>query len=686
MQMKHLLVALLVLLALIGTAVAADEVEIRSKVLHADDIYTNTTPAVLTASEWAGFYYDLDKDVSTEVLTVSKGTKTNTFDIEYVTTPKFQEYEYDGWFNDSAAATYFGYAVMGFFAEPYVALGKANVTGDPSNPNAAVSGIKAQNIAKLVIDDDEKYTLKTGATLEMGSGYSIIVDQIDVDGNKAYLKLMKDGKELNSSIVNTNDTASLTSSTWIFNLTVLGEKDMQVMRVHVKDVFQGTESSLVEIDGMWLVDYQNATEIKSDDKYGKFECDVAGPTNLTFTAENVSLSADSDTEIGAGIFIKTEKNFEIADDTVDKFYLFKVYTEPGVYEIRSSVFDYTASTFTFNFENFAAFYYDMDNSVDTETLTGTVTGDKIQEGDLEYTTEPKLVDYEYNWTIGTPAVDEQYYIMGFFGEKYVPFNIVDVDGTVTDLKAEKMAKLVIDDDEKFTLKTGATMELGEGYTIIVDQIDVDGNKAYLKFLKDGKEINSSIVNTNDSTSNWILRQNITNEKNVQVMRIHVKDVFQGTQDSLVEIDGFWLMDFQNATELKSDDKFGILEYDSFASGVLTFTSESNLTLTTDMDKQIANNMYLKTADNDTVTKGYFYVKAEIGNNTTTPPTTPSDGNNTTEPPVTPPTDGNNTTEPPVTPEEPGFFAKYMWYIIGAVVLIIIIAGAAYYFMVYKKQA
>ncbi|MDR2943598.1 MAG: hypothetical protein LBU81_00655 [Methanosarcinales archaeon] len=699
--MKILLAALMLLLAFAATASAAESVEIRSSVLHFETVVAASAGVILDYSGWAGFYYDLDDNVQTEKITAIQvgGQNPNQLNFVYETAPISKSYAYDGWADTSAVATNFSYAIIGFFAEPYVALGSKSVT------SATPLAVNASKIAKLIIDDDEKVTLKTGATLELGSGYSVIVDQIDVDGNKAYLKLMKDGQELNSSIVNTNETG-LNASTWIFELTVLGEKDMQVMRVHVKDVFQGTESSLVEIDGLWMVDYLNAQEVKADDKYGKFECDEASKTLLKFTAENVSFSADADIELGAGIFVKTEQNFDIngheasptpATPDLDKFYLYKVYTTPGEYEIRSTVFDYAGTVPNFTFENFAAFFYDMDNSIDTEMMNVTIASGVILEGKLIYTTQPKNVSYEYNWTreVSGSPVAEEYYVMGLFGEKYVPANIVSVAGTYESLKAEKMAKLVIDDDEKVTLKTGATLELGEGYSVIVDQIDVDGNKAYLRFLKDGQEVNSSIVNTRDNTSNWIFRNTLLNEKNVQLFRIHVKDVFQGTQDSLVEIDGIWLMDYVNATELKSGDDYVSMEYvgtsTTLANGAaivadseeaLKFESSSNITVSVDMDKQIANNLYLKTADNDTAKNAYFYVKATVdGANTTPEP--PVDTPPVDTPPVdTPPADTPGTDEPPVAEES--WFAKNMWYIIGAIVLIIIIGGAAYYFMVMKK--
>ena len=702
MQIKHLLVALLVLLALVGTAAAADSVEIRSTILNYNDpaykveyatLATGTNDAwLIDATNWAGLYYDLDTNLSTEKIGIKKNG-TNTVDIKYFTEVKAQEYDY------SKSATWAGtsrYAVIGFFAEPYVALSKIDTT-------TALNDVKASKIAKLVIDSSDRYTLKTGATLELGEGYSLIVDQIDVDGNKAYVKFMKDGKELNSSII-TADASD--GGDWFFDLKVLNNDKTQVLRVHVKSVFQGTQDSLVEIEGLWLIDYLNAFEVKSDDKYGKFEDASIGNKDLTFYAKEVSISADADVDLGRGIYLKSEEDFgNFTDGTPDdadkdKFYLLKVYTDAGEYEVRSNVLNYHTQltggvdTGLFNYTNFAAFFYDIDADVFTETMilkTETDTKTVKETSGLVYETKPKLIGYDYNKTTWVGA---HYYIMGFFGEKYVPLNKIanTVNGNTTLAKSEKMAKLVIDSGDKYTLKTGATLELGEGYTLVVDQIDVDGNKAYIKFMKDGKELNSSIVTTDGSKGgDWIFDLKILNEDKTQVLRVHVKDVFQGTESSLVEIEGLWLIDYLNAKEVKSDDKVGVMKYQSGGSGVLKFVLDSEFTIDTDMDKQIANNMYLKTADNETAggKNLYFYVTQTIGEGSAPvdpqPPVDPSQPTTPTEkPPVVTPTEPDVPDQP--DDKEPGWFSQNWKLVVGILVLIIIIAGAAYYFMVYKKQA
>jgi len=51
----------------------------------------------------------------------------------------------------------------------------------------------------------------------------------------------------------------------------------------------------------------------------------------------------------------------------------------------------------------------------------------------------------------------------FFAQKYVPLKPND---------ASKLAKLVLDSDDKYTLKTGQSLDLGSGYTLQAKQVDV----------------------------------------------------------------------------------------------------------------------------------------------------------------------------------------------------------------------
>ena len=151
---------LIAFLVLAGTAVASESVDIRSTVMTFSEYGVN--PATIDPTSWASLYYDFNKGQGTEsfIIDVAGSDKIN---ITYTTSPIFVEAEADSFGN---------FNLIGFFAEEYVALANKD------------DKVFANKVAKLVIDEDEKYTLKTGQSLDLGSGYTVIPKQIDVDGNK----------------------------------------------------------------------------------------------------------------------------------------------------------------------------------------------------------------------------------------------------------------------------------------------------------------------------------------------------------------------------------------------------------------------------------------------------------------------------------------------------------------------
>ncbi|MBZ3935858.1 S-layer protein (TIGR01567 family) [Methanimicrococcus blatticola] len=685
--MRYLLAAALILFSMVGVSFAAESVEIRSEILW----YGSSD----WLQDWAAFYYDLKNNICTEQIYLSIYEINNYggsdydnplspghINILYSTSPVIQKFEYNwtvlveepdwNWNGEDWEESIIlvprptGFAVIGFFGEPYVALNNETILYNnnmlgrdmPAFPN-----VGANKIAPLVVNDNTKYSLKVGDSIDLGKGYALYVEQIDVGGNKTNLILKHGDTQLGSGIV----TASESGGDWIFEKDLLNMPNVHVLRVHVKDVFHGNDA-IVEIDGLWLIDYLNAFEVKSDVNYGKWNATSINSEELVYIAEDIALSSNATIALGKDWNLKVQDGFNPMlelrfMEPNNRFYLFKEYTEPGTYEIRSSVSD---CQYTYN--NFAAFYYDLDKNLATEVLNAYAGYDgqfeKEDPDSFSYTTTYVHADYKYLPNDGFDeddilinSWDSGYDIMGYFGELYVPLNVVDGDGfyVYESTKLDKFAPLVMDDDSKYTLKTGDWIELGNNYTLHVRQIDIKGNKAHLELQKDGVFVNSSIVTTKsgDGSSNWIYKDILLNVKDVQHLRVHVKDVFQG-QDELVEIDGIWLMDYNNVTDLKSGDEVGLLKYEGLSSidsvdgygnlqrysspnalykvdaeSVLVFTLKNNLTLTDEMDLVIANNMSLKAYKSDyfplpNIARGvaygfygeynyYFYVTEEIGN-------------------------------------------------------------------------
>lgn len=147
--------------------------------------------------------------------------------------------------------------------------------------------------------------------------------------------------------------------------------------------------------------------------------------------------------------------------------------------------------------------------------------------------------------------NQKYFLIQMFGEKCIPLK--------SDSKS-KLAILVIEspsEDEKYALRTGEILDLGQGYGFEVKQIDIAGEKVWLEFTKDGKRVNDGIVSVVDgSGGTWNVElDDIQGVNNVVVFKVHINQIFQGAVDRIVEIDGLWLIDFKNAFTIKSGDEF-----------------------------------------------------------------------------------------------------------------------------------
>ncbi len=323
---------------------------------------------------------------------------------------------------------------------------------------------------------------------------------------------------------------------------------------------------------------------------------------------------------------------------------------------------------TMDATKFAAFFYDIDNNVTTESLSIKTTDDTkdrvIGKNALVYKTTIGQTDYKFqDWG--------NYSVLGFFADKYIPLKSND---------ASKLAKLVLDSDDKYTLKTGDKLDLGQGYALEAKQVDVDGKKVWLEFSKDGQYIDDQIVATDSGDHVWTCEvDGVQGEDNVPVLKVHVNQVFQGAVDSIAQIDGLWLIDYANAIKINSDDEYGKLNNVGISGPTITISNDDTFTLTRDSEQEIGQGMFFKVADTavdqlryypyveKTVGNGTGNVSTSVGGNITTPSenmtnvTNPSENmtnatpNETTSTPTeTPATNatpaGNNTSKSPI----PGF--------------------------------
>ncbi|WP_440947373.1 S-layer protein domain-containing protein [Methanosarcina sp. T3] len=163
--------------------------------------------------------------------------------------------------------------------------------------------------------------------------------------------------------------------------------------------------------------------------------------------------------------------------------------------------------------------------------------------------------------------DEQYPVIDLFEAEYVP--LFATDGNIWDSHVNKLAGLILDSNQTQVLEAGEILDLGQGYALEVREIDIDSEKAWLELTRDGQYIadKNVSIDTDDNRTWTVALDDVQGENNIVVMKVHVKNLFVGTEKRIVWIDGVWLIDYANARTLNIGDEFGEFTLEQIISGI-----------------------------------------------------------------------------------------------------------------------
>jgi len=530
---------------------------------------------IWTPKTFSGFFYDLENDVGTERLTVDLQPNDRSLksgQLTYFTEPKTIDFEFDDWGK---------YQVIGFMAEKYFA---GYIAGDFFRRDRSL--INDGQLRKVLIDSDEEKTVTTGSVLALEEGYELRIKQIDIDGNKVYLALAKDGDEIDSKVI---DPRNLQSSTYNYEVKVAGE-DTSLILAHISNVFASTESALVTIDGLFQISDTYAS-VESGDKYGRMK--VGSVYDAGVEMEN----EDSITlRRGSTVSIFGDVSFLVADADELRFAPFVQKT--GSYDVRGTVIDPSEKDeFTWTPYNFEGFYYDIDDDVGTEMMTIKISGgNKIEEKDLIYSTKPQPVKFEFDaWG--------KYDVIGFMADKYFAGynNQTEFTDEASAIGEGELRRVLMDSDDSRTIATGSVLSLEEGYELRIKQVDLNGNKVYLALAKNGKEVDSKVVTpSNDPTdrsSNYLYKINMGAEKDVPLIAAHVESVFRSTESDLATVDAIFQVS-DSPESVEQGEIHGKMKVDTLDRGEVVLKNDGTINLARGRSVDIMDNLRFDVADSE----------------------------------------------------------------------------------------
>jgi S-layer protein (TIGR01567 family) len=655
-------VAGLIFLLVIMTPVYATDksVEVRGQVFN-----LGQNEVSMDNATFPGFYYDIDDNLGAEKLTLrlsnidsSKASAVlsdqpdanGNRGVVYTTAAQPLGFMFAPWGQ---------YEVIGFLGDGYFAAYDGNVTADVTAASDSVPFLydrsKNRNlmtneqISKILVDDDTEQTITSANPLKLEEGYQLAIKSIDIDGNKVYLELSKNGKVVDDKVIQPSiPNAGTGDRTYYYKVDLGDTKEIIQIAVHFKNAFRGNDTNIATVDGIFQVS-DTSTLLKSNAQYDKMSIRNVNPTAMTIVMDNkdnqITLSKNKDVVLMQNVSIKTADQDDISAASPLRYYVYKKYTDPDTYELRGSVTKLGAKEFNWTNATFSGFYYDIDDNIGTEKLTLRLSDvnpasatlsdqpDANNNRGIVYTTEAQAKNFKFGaWG--------QYEVIGFLADEYFAAydsiatkDVSNANETVAFLfdksknrnlmTNEQISRVLVDDDTEQTITSANPLKLEEGYQLAIKSVDVKGNKAYLELSKNGlvfdsKVVQPSIDNARMSDKTYYYKVDLGVTKEIVQIAVHFKNAFSGSDTSIATIDGVFQIS-DKPIALKSEqqyDKMSIRNVNPSAMTITMDNKDNQITLTKNKDVVLMQNVHIKTADQDPIDAAnplryYIYKAATI---------------------------------------------------------------------------
>jgi len=219
-------------------------------------------------------------------------------------TAQKNDFEFDDWGY---------YYVIGFLAKDYFAA-YIEDDEDPKDDSYLYYESEDENLmvdeqlSKILIDDDEEYTFTTGTPLKLKEGYELAIKAIDLEGDKVYVELYKDGKSVDSAVVEPSlQDATMEDKTYTYVKYLGDTEDIVVTAVHFKNAFRGAEQDLATVDGVWQIS-DTVADVEEDTEYDRMTIQNVNPTEMFIEMNNedskITLTQNKDTSLMENTRIK----------------------------------------------------------------------------------------------------------------------------------------------------------------------------------------------------------------------------------------------------------------------------------------------------------------------------------------------------------------------------------------------
>lgn len=552
--------------------------------------------------DFGWFYYDLDEDAGGESLTVDlEGKLAEKNHIVYASSVFSTDFEFEPWGR---------YEVIAFLGKPYLA-------GYPeSNLTEAASFLEKGELRRVLIDNDDVHTLNYNESLPLLGGYQIVLAGVSDNGKDVSFVLFKNGKPVDASVVGTNET-------YVFKIN-----DIPIILVHVANAMCGGDCGFAEVDGIFQVSDSPAIHLSDGAKLDNMELTDISEEGLEFRNDvDLNLNRDTVVPLLDGLMLV------VADDPLLVYYPQGGITDYGVHEIRGPVFSEDSALPVLNpntgevvsqakarwdYKNFSGFYYDPEENLGSEgLLIHNLSGRDIKSfnfreedgvmkrtAGMEYVALTQPAEFRFKrWG--------HYYMLGFIGQPwfagYGKITSSDI-GNISTLAQAQIHQLLLDLDEQITIDAGRSLELRDGYDLVL--LSVSNDKASAQLMKDGVTVDSPVLKPN---STYVYKEDVGDVDDLPVIAIHIQSVFEGDPRSDAQrmiIDGVFQISDRYYLPVDVGNDYGEFEIVGSNPNLIFLVNPDTITLDRDSSQSLWYGMDIKVADNDTL-RYYLYTKQYV---------------------------------------------------------------------------
>ena len=250
--------------------------------------------------------------------------------VVYETHAQLKKFKYKPWGQ---------YDVIGFLANKYFAAYNQTPTQEVMNVNESVAYLydasKNRNlmtneqISQVLMDDNKEQTITSANPLVLQNGYQLAIKSIDVDGNKAYIELSKNGQVVDSKVVQPSISgARMKDQTYYYKAPLGDTTDIIQIAVHFKNAFRGSDTNIATVDGEFQIS-DTVNPLKSEQQYDKMSIRKVDATAMKVTMDNkdnqITLSKNKDVVLMQDIHIKTADQ-DGTDAAPLRYYIYKAAT------------------------------------------------------------------------------------------------------------------------------------------------------------------------------------------------------------------------------------------------------------------------------------------------------------------------------------------------------------------------